>query len=43
MLFRSNAQFTALNKLMTTMNNNKNYLTQLFGGNNNAGALARNK
>ncbi|MCX4162459.1 MULTISPECIES: flagellar filament capping protein FliD [Paraburkholderia] len=38
-----NAQFTALNKLMTTMNNNKNYLTQLFGGNNNAGALARNK
>ncbi|WP_133646055.1 flagellar filament capping protein FliD [Paraburkholderia flava] len=38
-----NAQFTALNNLMTTMNNNKNYLTQLFGGDNNAGALSRNK
>ncbi|MGH8780206.1 flagellar filament capping protein FliD [Paraburkholderia sp.] len=38
-----NAQFTALNNLMTTMNNNKHYLTQLFGGDNNAGALSRNK
>jgi len=35
-----NAQFTALNTLMATMNNNQQYLTQLFGGQNSAGALA---
>jgi flagellar hook-associated protein 2 len=35
-----NAQFTALNTLMATMNNNSQYLTQLFGGANSAGALA---
>ena len=34
------AQFTALNTLMATMNNNSQYLTQLFGGANSAGALA---
>ncbi|WP_321960150.1 flagellar filament capping protein FliD [Paraburkholderia sp. J7] len=34
------AQFTALDTLMATMNNNANYLTQLFGGTNSAGALA---
>ena len=34
------AQFTALNTLMATMNNNSQYLTQLFGGTNSAGALA---
>jgi flagellar hook-associated protein 2 len=34
------AQFTALNTLMATMNNNAQYLTQLFGGTNSAGALA---
>ncbi|MEA3115020.1 MAG: flagellar hook-associated protein 2, partial [Caballeronia sp.] len=34
------AQFTALNTLMATMNNNSQYLTQLFGGVNSAGALA---
>jgi flagellar hook-associated protein 2 len=38
-----NAQFTALNTLMATMNNNTQYLTQLFGGTNSAGALATNK
>ncbi|MBB5428135.1 flagellar hook-associated protein 2 [Paraburkholderia atlantica] len=37
------AQFTALNTLMSTMNNNSQYLTQLFGGTNSAGALATNK
>ncbi|HTR06162.1 MAG TPA: flagellar filament capping protein FliD [Paraburkholderia sp.] len=37
-----NRQFTALNALMTTMNNNAQYLTQLFGGANSAGALATN-
>jgi flagellar hook-associated protein 2 len=37
------AQFTALNTLMATMNNNQQYLTQLFGGTNSAGALATNK
>ncbi|CAG9243900.1 flagellar filament capping protein FliD [Paraburkholderia unamae] len=37
-----NRQFTALNTLMTTMNNNAQYLTQLFGGANSAGALATN-
>ncbi|MFM0739955.1 flagellar filament capping protein FliD [Paraburkholderia xenovorans] len=37
------AQFTALNKLMATMNNNSQYLTALFGGTNSAGALATNK
>jgi len=37
-----NAQFTALNTLMATMNNNAQYLTQLFGGANSAGALATN-
>ncbi len=34
------AQFTALNTLIATMNNNSQYLTQLFGGANSAGALA---
>jgi flagellar hook-associated protein 2 len=34
------AQFTALNTLMATMNNNSQYLTQLFGGANSAGARA---
>ncbi|WGS42208.1 flagellar filament capping protein FliD [Burkholderia sp. JSH-S8] len=38
-----NAQFTALNTLMATMANNTKYLTQLFGGQNSAGALATNK
>ncbi|SAK99800.1 flagellar hook-associated 2 domain-containing protein [Caballeronia fortuita] len=37
------AQFTALNTLMSQMNNNSQYLTQLFGGTNSAGALASNK
>jgi flagellar hook-associated protein 2 len=37
------AQFTSLNTLMATMNNNQQYLTQLFGGTNSAGALATNK
>jgi flagellar hook-associated protein 2 len=36
-------QFTALNTLMATMNNNANYLTALFGGPKSAGALASNK
>ncbi|GLU33930.1 flagellar filament capping protein FliD [Trinickia caryophylli] len=34
-----NAQFTALNNLMTQMENSKNYLNQLFGGNGSAGTL----
>ncbi|OMR20391.1 flagellar filament capping protein FliD [Burkholderia pseudomallei] len=38
-----NAQFTALNTLMTQMNSNSNYLTQLFGGSNSSGAMANNK
>lgn len=38
-----NRQFSALNSLMTTMNNNQQYLTQLFGGANSAGALATNR
>ena len=38
-----NAQFTALNTLMAQMQNNSQYLTQLFGGTNSAGALATNK
>jgi flagellar hook-associated protein 2 len=38
-----NRQFTALNTLMTTMNHNQQYLTQLFGGSNSAGALANNR
>ena len=33
------SQFTALNKLMATMNNNSAYLTALFGGSKSAGAL----
>ncbi|GAB2918777.1 flagellar filament capping protein FliD [Paraburkholderia jirisanensis] len=37
------AQFTALNNLMTEMNNNARYLTALFGGENNQGALSANK
>lgn len=37
-----NAQFTALNTLMAQMNSNAQYLTQLFGGQNSAGALATN-
>lgn len=38
-----NRQFTALNSIMTTMNHNQQYLTQLFGGQNSAGALANNR
>jgi flagellar hook-associated protein 2 len=38
-----NAQFSALNTLMAQMQNNSQYLTQLFGGTNSAGALATNK
>ena len=34
------AQFTALNNLMATTNTNSEYLTELFGGANSAGALA---
>jgi flagellar hook-associated protein 2 len=37
------AQFTALDTLMATMNNNSLYLTQLFGGTNSAAAVATNK
>ncbi|MCA3807118.1 MAG: flagellar filament capping protein FliD, partial [Burkholderia sp.] len=37
------AQFTALNTLMATMNSNSQYLTQLFGGANSAGAMSNNK
>ncbi|MPW18619.1 flagellar filament capping protein FliD [Paraburkholderia sp. CNPSo 3157] len=37
------AQFSALNTLMAQMQNNTNYLTQLFGGKNSAGSLATNK
>lgn len=37
------AQFTALNTLMSTMNNNSQYLTQLFGGTNSQGAWSANK
>ncbi|MBN3810752.1 flagellar filament capping protein FliD [Paraburkholderia sp. Ac-20347] len=36
-------KFSALDTLMATMNNNSQYLTQLFGGTNSAGALATNK
>ena len=36
-------QFTALNTLMATMNNNALYLTALFGGSKSSGALATNK
>jgi len=32
-----------LNTLMSQMANQSNYLTQLFGGTNSAGALATNK
>ena len=38
-----NAQFTALNTLMSQSQSNANYLTQLFGGTNSAGSLATNK
>ncbi|MEZ2350609.1 flagellar filament capping protein FliD [Caballeronia sp. RCC_10] len=38
-----NTQFTALNKLMAQMQSNSQYLTQLFGGEKTAGALATNK
>jgi len=34
-----NAQFTALNNLMTQMQSNTTYLNQLFGGNGSAGTL----
>lgn len=34
-----NAQFSALNSLMTRMNSSSSYLTQLFGNANNSGAL----
>jgi flagellar hook-associated protein 2 len=37
------AQFTALNTVMATMNKNSQYLTQLFGGADSAGALAKGK
>ncbi|AOJ06963.1 flagellar filament capping protein FliD [Burkholderia mayonis] len=37
------AQFTALDALMARMQQNTNYLTQLFGGANSSGALANNK
>ncbi|AOJ71750.1 MULTISPECIES: flagellar filament capping protein FliD [Burkholderia] len=37
------AQFTALDALMARMQQNNNYLTQLFGGANSSGALANNK
>ncbi|GAB2869793.1 flagellar filament capping protein FliD [Paraburkholderia jirisanensis] len=37
------AQFTALNNLMAEMNNNAQYLTALFGGQNSQGALSANK
>ena len=37
------AQFTALNTVMSTMNKNSQYLTQLFGGANSAGALEKGK
>ena len=37
------AQFTALNTVMSTMNKNSQYLTQLFGGANSEGALAKGK
>ncbi|KDR32910.1 flagellar filament capping protein FliD [Caballeronia zhejiangensis] len=38
-----NAQFTALNTLMSSMSTQSSYLTALFGGTNSAGALATNK
>ncbi|MGS1034578.1 flagellar filament capping protein FliD [Burkholderia glumae] len=38
-----NAQFTQLNTVLAAMTTNQNYLTQLFGGTNSAGALATNK
>ncbi|MDR5853368.1 flagellar filament capping protein FliD [Caballeronia sp. LZ062] len=38
-----NAQFTALNTLMSQMATQGSYLTALFGGTNSAGALATNK
>ena len=37
-----NNEFTALNTLMATTNSNSQYLTQLFGGADSAGALAKN-
>jgi flagellar hook-associated protein 2 len=37
-----NAQFTALNTLMSQMATQGSYLTALFGGTNSAGALATN-
>jgi flagellar hook-associated protein 2 len=37
-----NTQFTALNTLMSQMATQSNYLTQLFGGTNSAGAMATN-
>ncbi|ALK28978.1 flagellar filament capping protein FliD [Burkholderia plantarii] len=38
-----NTQFTQLNTVLAEMTTNQNYLTQLFGGTNSAGALATNK
>lgn len=38
-----NTQFTQLSTLLAQMTTNQNYLTQLFGGTNSAGALATNK
>ncbi|WP_153074269.1 flagellar filament capping protein FliD [Paraburkholderia bonniea] len=38
-----NKQFTALNTLMAGLQDNIKYLTQLFGGQSSAGALATNK
>jgi flagellar hook-associated protein 2 len=40
---RYNAEFTALNTLMTTTNSNTQYLTALFGGANNSGALNKSR
>ncbi|CAL8475489.1 flagellar filament capping protein FliD [Caballeronia sp. S22] len=37
-----NTQFTALNTLMSQMQTQSSYLTQLFGGTNSAGAMATN-
>ena len=34
-----NAQFTALNRLLTSVNNSKTYLTHLFGGDGSPGAM----
>lgn len=38
-----NAQFSALNRLMTQMSQSSDYLTALFGGKNSAGTMATNR